>query len=457
MKLRDYPFPGVEKPFQHQIDTVYFCLVNKRAYVLNGMGTGKTMSVLWASDILYILNKISKVLIVTPLSTMDVVWAKEIRTRMPHRTYKVLHGTMAERLRLLSQPAHYYIINHDAVRLEAMEEALTRAKFDLCIVDEMTAYKNAQSKRSKSLRHITTKCEAVWGMSGSPTANSPLDAFGQARLVNPDNVTRYYTRFRDSTMTQLDMYTYVPKAGWEHIVSRALSPAIRYNLRDCLDLPPTIEQERELPMSKEQKILYDKMMQDFYAEYDNGTISASNAGVKTLKLLQISSGCVYNDEKLVKTVDNTPKFDELLDIYYENGADKLLVFATFKAAVYSIEKFFHSQGISCSSVTGDTSKSERNKIYESFQSGTLKVISAQPSTVSHGLNLTAGRLIVWFTPIPSNETFIQANARIVRPGQERSQIIVYLHNSKAERRVYSALRSKERMSTALLDIFKRDR
>jgi SNF2 family DNA or RNA helicase len=455
MLLSEYPYPGVEKPFLHQVETVKFCLLNKRGYVLNGMGTGKTMSVLWASDILYIMNKISKVLIVTPLSTMDVVWGREIRNRMPHRTYRVLHGSMEYRLEQLSKPAHYYIINHDAVRLERMERALTKAKFDLCIIDEMTAYKNASSKRSRALRAITEDCKAVWGMSGSPTANSPLDAFGQARLVNPANVSRYFTHFRDATMMQMDMYTYVPKRGWELVVAKALSPAIRYNLRDCIDLPPTTEQEREIKMSKEQQALYDKMQEHFYAEYQNGTITASNAGVKALKLLQISSGCVYDDTQLVKTIDNTPKFSELLDIYYENGADKILVFATFKAAVYSIEKFFHTEGISCSSITGDTPKSERNKIYESFQNGSLKAIAAQPSTVSHGLNLTAGRLIVWFTPIPSNETFIQANARIVRPGQERSQIIVYMHNSKAERRVYAALRNKEKMSSALLDIFKR--
>src|SRR5690606_23062495 len=110
--------------------------------------------------------------------------------------------------------------------------------------DELTAFKNATSKRSKALRNITKKCKAVWGLTGSPTANSPIDAFGQAKLVNPENITPYFTRFRDAVMTQLDPYTYIPKNGWENIVKKALSPGIRYAIEDCIDLPPVIEQDR---------------------------------------------------------------------------------------------------------------------------------------------------------------------------------------------------------------------
>jgi len=456
MKLSEYPYPGVQKPFAHQIATVHFCLRHPRGFILNGMGTGKTMSVLWATDILFVHNKISKVLIVAPLSILEAVWGNEIKNRMPHRTYRILIGTTQQRMHLLSSKAHYYIINHDAVRIDKMEKALIDAKFDVCIIDELTAFKNATSKRSKALRNITKKCKAVWGLTGSPTANSPIDAFGQAKLVNPENITPYFTRFRDAVMTQLDPYTYIPKNGWENIVKKALSPGIRYAIEDCIDLPPVIEQDRYVEMSKEQKKMYDEMRKHFMTEYENGLITASNAGVKALKLLQISAGCVYDDQKFLHHIDCGPKLQELLDIFWENGGDKILVFSAFRGSVALVTNFLRSKGISCESIDGDTDpKSERPRIYREFQEGNLKAISAQASTVSYGLNLTASRLMVWFTPVPSNLVFMQANARVRRPGQTRTQIQVHMSCSAAERRVYSALRNKEKMGQALLELFKR--
>lgn len=451
-----YPFPGVEAPFNHQVETVVFMLRNSIGYVLDEMGTGKTLSSLWATDILFLNNKIEHCLIVAPLSTLDFVWAKELRTRMPHRTYTILHGSKKDRLYNLKQKVHYYLINHDGVK--TITDALAAKRFDAIIIDELTAFKNNTSQRTRAMqkivRHVHTqkKRRGLWGMTGSPTANSPLDAFGQAKTINPKNITPYFTRFRDLCMIQLDMYNYMPREGWQNVVAQALSPSIRHKLRDCIDLPETLTEHRSIPMSKEQTKMYKEMKELFVTQYQNGEISASNAGVKALKLLQISAGCIYDEDANFNFIDNRPKLNELYSIFEESGRDKLLVFSTFRASILQIVDFLKRKGISAKAVYGGMNKNSRNIIYEEFQNGDLQVLVAQPKTSSHGLTLTRSRYIVWFTPVPSNEIFKQANARIVRPGQTRTQILIFMSNSPAENRTYRALENKERMSVALLDL-----
>jgi SNF2 family DNA or RNA helicase len=205
-------------------------------------------------------------------------------------------------------------------------------------------------------------------------------------------------------------------------------------------------------MSAQQTKMYKEMKELFLTQYQNGEISASNAGVKALKLLQISAGCIYDEHKNHNLLDNKPKLNELYSIFEESGKDKLIVFATFRATIHQIESFLKEKNVKCDSVYGGMSKNIRTQKYDAFQNGDLEVLIAQPGTTSHGLTLTASRYIVWFTPVPSNETNKQANARIVRPGQERTQVIIRMHNSPAERRTYKALDNKENMSNALLEL-----
>jgi SNF2 family DNA or RNA helicase len=421
MKLRDaYPFYGVDAPFDHQLETVTFMLRNNIGFILDEMGTGKTLSSLWATDILYLHNKIQTgVLIVAPLSTLDFVWAAELRERLPHRTFQILHGSKKERLSNLSKPAHYYIINHDGIK--TITNALINKKFDAIIIDELTAFKNNTSQRTRTMQkivkhiHREKKRRGLWGMTGSPTANSPLDAFGQAKTVNPSSLKQfggYWTRFRDAVMIQLDMYNYIPRQGWQYVVANTLSPSVRHKLRDCIDLPPTLTEERAISMSAQQTKMYKEMKELFLTQYQNGEISASNAGVKALKLLQISAGCIYDEHKNHNLLDNKPKLNELYSIFEESGKDKLIVFATFRATIHQIESFLKEKNVKCDSVYGGMSKNIRTQKYDAFQNGDLEVLIAQPGTTSHGLTLTASRYIVWFTPVPSNETNKQANARI---------------------------------------------
>ena len=455
MRFSDYTFPmrnPDHSPFDHQIETVKFLLANKRAYDLSDIGTGKTLSALWATDILFEMGLIKKVLILCPLSTVQLVWGKEIFTNFPHRYYAIAHGQREECAKAIKSNVHYVIVNHDAAKFRFDE--LMAENFDVVIVDELTAFKNISADQHKSLKKITKKAKAVWGITGAPTPNGPMEAYGQARIVNPynPNLPQYLGQYRDIVVTQVAQGVWIPTIHAQNMVHRILQPAIRHTRDECLSLPPVLHQYMELEMTKEQKRLYEAMRTELYAEYDAGIITAVNAGVKLMKLLQISAGAVYDDERLVCLCDADPKYDQILSAFEELGRTKLIVVAAFRHVVERLCERLQSDGIRASYIQGEVKV--REKIINSFQDGDLQILVLQPQAVAHGITLTTANTIIWQSFVSSGETHMQLNGRITRAGQTRKQYIRYLICSKAERLTVDRLTGKEDMSTSVLDLFK---
>lgn len=457
MKFSDYKYPTkYDAPYAHQIEMVKFHLANPRGFNLSEMGTGKTLSILWTLDILRTFGKIKSALLVVPISSIELVWVQHVLEHMPHLPFCVLHKpTKTARLNELAKNKFIYIINHDGLRV--LERELIRKRFDVVMIDELTTFKSWKTDRTKVAHNVCNQpyIKAVWGLTGSATDDSPLDAYGQAKVVRPNNpdLPKYFKQFRDEIMTQLNTYTEVPKPGWELTVAKILSPAIRFKLRDCVDLPPTIYEDRSAEMSPEQKRLYDEMFKQLVTEYEGGIITASNAGVKVLKLLQISAGTVYDEDRLIRSVDCKPKLKVVEEILHEVAGQKIIIFAEFKAAVEMVNQHFNDKGIKSAYVHGGINPRARPDIYSNFIKGDTRVLVLQPNTSAHALTLTAASVIVWYTPITSGEKFIQANSRIIRPGQERTQLIIRLSCSKAERHVYSCLDRKHDMARSLMTLF----
>lgn len=455
VKFADYPWPIKEgrTPFVHQKKTSEFLICNRRAYCFNDMGTGKTLSAYWASDFLMRNEVIRRVIIVAPLSTMRSAWVRDLILNVPNRTYAVAHGTRDRRIAAINSGANFVIINHDGLKI--MQEHIIRAKFDLMIIDELTAFKNYSADRTKAAQRVAMAIGAVWGLTGRPTPNSPIEAYGQARVVNPKNpyLPTYFTQFRDLTMHKINQFIYIPKDEANDLVFRILQPAIRFTRAQCIDLPPCTIDTRHIEMTNEQKVAYEKMRHQLLIEYEEGFITAANVAIKLLKLTQIAAGAVKDDEGRVVYYDASPRFNELLDIFEETPQQKLVVFAAFRADVERIVEFFEKRGIKAGMIYGSVPEKRRFQLIEDFQDGNLAVLVIQPQSAAHGITLTAANNVVWFSLIPSNEYYTQANDRIIRIGQTREQYIIRLTGSPAEMRLIKMLEGKAFQSDDLMKDF----
>ena len=185
-----YQWTGKYTPFEHQKTTASFLTLNKRAFCFNEQGTGKTASAIWAADYLMKEGYVNRALVICPLSIMDSAWKADLFTFAMHRTVDVAYGPAAKRKDIVNNGADFVIINYDGV--EIVSDAIADGGFDLIIVDEATHYKNAQTKRWKTLNKLVTPDKWLWMMTGTPAAQSPLDAYGIAKLVNPSAVPRFF-------------------------------------------------------------------------------------------------------------------------------------------------------------------------------------------------------------------------------------------------------------------------
>lgn len=450
-----YDWPGKFKPFNHQLVTAEFLTLHSRGFCLNDMGTGKTLSVLWAIDYLMRIGQVRKALIISPLSTLERVWGDEIFMNFPKRSYTIAHNASRDRrLRLLAQDSDFYITNHDGVKV-LREELAAREDIDCVVIDELAAFRNSSTDRFKAMKDVVTGRPWVWGLTGSPTPNAPTDAWAQCKLIAPDAVPKYFGRFRDLTMRKASQFKWVPREEALTVVKNAMQPAIRYKRDECIDLPPTTITTRHVEMSAEQRRMYKDMVVKLKAEYGAGQVLAVNEAVKMTKLLQISAGVAYGPDGESVVIPAHERVEVVREVI-EEAEGKVIVFVPLTGALEHVAKELR-RDFSVEVVHGETSVSKRNDIFRDFQqTADPRVLVAHPKTMSHGLTLTAATVIVWFMPVYDNETYQQACARITRPGQTKNTLVVHIEGSDVERRVYAKLAGKEAMQGTLLQMIKDD-
>jgi SNF2 family DNA or RNA helicase len=447
-----YDWPGRYIPFVAQRVTANFLSVHPRAFVLNDMGTGKTLAALWAADFVMRANHGVRCLVVAPLSTLERVWADAIyQNFLGCRTCVVLHGSANKRRELLRQEADFYIVNYDGVEVLA-KELLERCDIRMSIVDEASAYRNRATERHRIARKLLAFKDYLWLMTGTPTPNGPTDAYGMAKLVN-NAFGEGWQSYHDRVMTKVSMYKWVPKAGAHEQAHKLLQPSVRFAISDCVDLPPCTVQARDVELSPAQASAYKAMKRDLQIMAAKGPITAQNEAVLRLKLLQISCGAIYGADREIHHVDAAPRIRALREIM-EQCREKIIIFAPFTSVVHMIHREL-KKDYSCAIINGEVSSKERSEVFRTFQdTDHPHVLVADPGTMAHGLTLTAATAIVWYAPTDRTETYLQANKRIDRPGQTKHTTIIQLAATPVEREVYRRLEANETMQGLILQLAK---
>jgi SNF2 family DNA or RNA helicase len=452
--LRDYPWPGLYKPFDHQKTTASFLSVRRRAFCFNEAGTGKTSATIWAADYLMTIGAVRRVLVICPLSIMYSAWQQDIFKTTMHRSCAVAHGDQDKRRKIINGSYDFVIINYDGVT--SMRDAIIAKNFDLIIVDEANSYKNASSKRWRSLATIITPDTWLWMMTGTPASQSPEDAFGLAKLISPGRVPKFSTAWRDKVMYQASRFRWIPRNESKSLVYAALQPAVRFTKAECLDLPEITHQTREVMLTPQALHYYKKLKSQLLIETSGESVSAVNAAASLNKLLQISGGAVYTDEHNVIEFDIAPRLNALKEVLDET-AHKVVIFVPYTHTIDIVAKHLSDNGITNEIIQGSVSAGKRGDIFRRFQTEKdPRTLVIQPQAASHGVTLTAADTVVFWSPVMSVETYLQCIARIDRVGQKNRMTVVHLQGSDVERRVYTMLYSKVDHHQKLVDLYKQE-
>jgi SNF2 family DNA or RNA helicase len=475
--LENYNYPRsafIQEPFHAQKETANFLAVNPRAFVLNDMGTGKTLSALWAADALMrdveTRGEHLRALVVAPLSTLQTVWADTIFSNFcGRRTAVILHGTQEQRIAALAQPADFYLINHDGIKTGVRRVRSSRKSRDglelrgfaaalqarddirLVVLDEVGAYRDHGTLRSAAARAVLSTRDIIWAMTGTPTPNGPLDAYGIAHLVNKAK-GELFTHYRNRIMMQVpgSRFKWLPKAGANEEAMKLLSPAIRFGIDDCQDLPDLRYVNLDAPLSGEQTKRMREIKREFVLELKAGRVTAVNEAAVRTKLLQIACGAIYDDEHKAHRLDFRPRLALLRDLIGES-LGKTIVFAPFISAVNALNEGLTD--FTRAVIIGATSPRERTDIIRRFQQeDDPRVLIAHPETIAEGQTLTAAATTVWWGPCDKTNIYLQANKRMHRPGQDKPCTVVNVAGCRTEREIYKRLAENQSMQGLLLDM-----
>jgi len=451
-----YRWPGKFRPFAHQITMAEFLTLNKRAFNLSEMGSAKTNGALWAADWLMTEGHVRKVLVVTPLSTVDRVWAQDIFDTLMHRRCAIVHGTREKRLKMLAADVDFYIINHDGIAIKEIEDIIARTpEIDLVIVDEAGMFRNAQTRKYKALSRLVARRDLrLWLLTGTPCPNAPTDAWALARLVAPARVPKFFGAFKRQTMMQVSQFKWVPRADAFTTAYAAMQPAVRFKKADCLDLPPVTTQDHTCELTPEQKTAVKELKKDMVAALaGKRVITAANAADQIGKLRQILCGAVKVGEDEYLPIPSAPRLGALMTAI-ESASAKVIVVVPFKGIQrLLLEEIGRHYPVEL--INGDVSPAKRNEIIKRFKTTPEPhVLLCHPKVMAHGLNLTEADTMIFYAPIYSNDEFQQVMDRFNRAGQTRKMTIIRLGAHPLEWKIYDLLDNRKAVQNSILDLYK---
>lgn len=482
---KDYTFPmrDAMRPMAHQIQGSDFLVRHKRAYMFLDMGLGKTLTALWALDYLHQIGLISKALVVAPKSILYSAWENEIVTHLPHMTSQVITDDNAARRKAkMHSAAFLHIINHDGPAW--FYKDLMKNNYDAIVYDECTAIKNPSTKRFKGVRHLLRSDTILWLMTGTPTPQSPMDAYGQIRLMNNVDADA-----RPCPPAEIIGNAFMTEKAWKHktmvpgghglmwfprknandIIHRYMQPAFCRTKDEVLpDLPRTIFlPPREVTPAKEQEDAYKAFKAKQKAEGTNGLlVDAVNAAVQLSKIIQIGAGCAYAEEfeaggdtggkRLIATFPTKAKDTELLEII-EQARGKCIVYAPFTAALHRLYKYLVDLGYRAILIDGSVKPKDVHRLvnveFQSSGDNSPQIIVAMPQKLSHGITATAATETIWYSPVVRAEVYQQANNRMDRIGQTLQTNVHHLSGSPTEMRLYERLKNNTVSQRELLAMY----
>jgi SNF2 family DNA or RNA helicase len=450
---RDYKWSGLYKPFNHQEKTAEFLTLHKKAFVFNEAGTGKTAATIWAADYLMKKKAVSRALIICPLSIMESAWLNDLFKIAMHRTATIAYGAAAKRKEIICGDAEFVIINYDGV--DIVRDEILASGFDLIICDEASALKNVSTRRWKTINSIVKPDTWLWLMTGTPAAQSPMDAYGMAKLVSPERVPKTAGAWKDMVMSRITQFKWVPKPRAKETVFKALQPAIRYTKAECLDLPDVTYITRDVELTAQQRRYYQELKNEMLFTASGEEVTALNAASSINKLLQISGGAVYTDGQNTLEFDISPRLKVLKEVLDETE-NKTLIFIPYRHAITLVSEYLQKLGVSAEVINGDVNPSKRAEIFQKFQTQSdPKVLIIQPQAASHGVTLTAADNVVFWSPVMSLETYLQCIARIDRVGQKNKMTVTHLQGSDVERKLYKALQERKNLHVEMVGMYKK--
>ena len=414
-------------------------------------GLGKTVITLSAiRDLVLDEMKVSAVLVIAPLRPARDTWPAELKKwdHLKDLDISVVIGDKKTRIAAINSDALIHVVNRENVKflVEYFEKSGQRWPYDTVVIDELSSFKNYQSQRFKWLRKIRPFVKRWIGLTGTPTSNGLMDLWAEIGILDGgERLGRFIGRFRECYFKSGSMnpstgivFSYTPRPGAEERIYERISDiTISMKALDYLNLPDCIYVNHEVKMSPSEQKLYDQLKHDLIIPTEDGDIDAANAASLSNKLLQMSNGAVYDENKAARFIHNR-KLEMLEDLIEAANGQPVLIAYCFKHDRTRIIEHLTAAGYEIRDI-------KSSEDIELWNSGQLSVALIHPASAGHGLNIqSGGHILVWFGLTWSLELYQQTNARLWRQGQQETVTIHHIvTKNTVDEDVLAALASKD--------------
>ena len=417
------------------------------------MGLGKTVTTLTAiRDLMYDTFEVRRVLVVAPLRVARDTWPEEIRKwdHLKDLTCSVVVGTVAERRRALQKEADIYIVNRENL---AWLYQNSRLDFDMVVLDELSSFKNAKSKRFKAMKAMRPEVKRIVGLTGTPSGNGLMDLWAEFRLLDMgERLGKYISQYRSlyfkpDKRNGMVVFSYKPLPGAEEAIYHQIADiTVSMKATDYLEMPELVSVAKEVTLSEKEKKRYDELKKSLVLELPGGEVTAANAASLTMKLSQMANGAIYTDDKNVVSIHDR-KLDALEDLVESANGQPVLVAYWFKHDKDRIQKRMEAREL------------KESQDFADWNARKIPVALIHPASAGHGLNLQqGGSILIWFGLTWSLELYQQTNARLWRQGQQSRTVIIQHIVAKGtiDERILKVLEHKDGTQAALIDAVKAD-
>ncbi|NSW84447.1 MAG: DEAD/DEAH box helicase [Syntrophothermus sp.] len=367
-------------------------------------------------------------LVIAPLRVADDTWSREIEKwdHLKHLRISKVLGSATARRKALRAEADIYVINRENVEWLVREYG-NMWPFGTVVIDELSSFKNHQSKRFRALRRVRPLMKRLIGLTGTPAPNGLIDLWPQVYLLDQgERLGKTITGYRDKYFVPGErdghvVYKWHEKKEAEQRIYEAISDiVVSMKSEDWLELPERVDRTVSIILNPKARELYKKLERELLLPFQDADVVASTAAVLSNKLLQMASGAVYDEERGVKLIHDA-KLDALEDIIEAANGKPVMVFYNFKHSLDRIQKRFPQAQVLRKGKDG-------NEDIRAWNNDEISLLCLHPKSAGHGLNLqeSSCQTIVWYDQIWSLEEYQQANARLYRQGQTRRIVVLRL-------------------------------
>lgn len=301
----------------------------------------------------------------------------------------------------------------------------------------------------------TVKADGVVAMSGTPVENRLMEYWSIMEATNSGllgSATGFKNTFAQPIEIEHDEET---AEQFKRVTAPFILRRLKTDKAIAPELPQKISTDEYCTLTKEQALLYDKVVKKSLEQINDGMSPMERRAMVLTLMMKLKQICnapaQYAKDGSYASAEYSGKMQRLFGILedLEAAGRKVLIFTQFREMGKLLQKWIGEKtGSTPKFIHGGVAQKERQAIVDSFQTNRSdKVLILSLKAAGTGLNLTAATAIIhydlWWNPAVEN----QATDRAYRIGQKSSvNVYRFISAETFEEKINTMIESKKALA-----------